>query len=86
MQHGLEASSRVSHAVQHECQLETDEYVLLQASEAPAPLEEFQPSQLGSLLGNGNSWDAPACTGSAAAGAGFCTERPFAELFAQEMI
>ena len=76
----------MSHAVRHECLLETDEFVLLQASEAPAPLEDFQPSQLGSLLGNGNSWDAPACTGSAAAGAGFCTERPFAELFEQEMI
>ena len=60
--------------------------VCLQGSEAPAQLEDFQPSQLGSLLGNGNSWDAAPGTGSAAAGATFCTERPFAELFAREVI
>lgn len=57
-----------------------------QDPEAPARLEEFQPSQLGSLLGDGNSWDAPSGTGSAAAGTAFCTERPFAELFAREVI
>lgn len=60
----------------------------LQASGASMPLGEFQPSQLGSLLGpGGNSWDAPPGTGATAAGAApFYTERPFAELFAQEMI